>query len=142
MPIIYFLILYYRLNAIWYVIILIYSIIYHFNIANIAWINFMKNLVCCSCLFTGLCFTVCSCVDGKGQTPTYSIRFYDYDNTPLGVEIDGEIVYEQKVNEGESAISPQEPTRENYRFDHWEGVYTNVVADADALLHLILGNIQ
>ncbi len=65
------------------------------------------------------------------RVATYNVRFLNYDNQPIGVNIGGEMVTVQVIEHGHSATAPQDPTRENYRFDHWEGAYTNITADID-----------
>lgn len=93
--------------------------------------SFLWIFVCCLCLFGGLCFTACSCDDNNQDSTSHIVRFLDFDESQIGVVIDGEIVYEQIVEHGHSAVAPQDPTREGYRFDHWEGTYTNVTANTD-----------
>ncbi|MCQ2608580.1 MAG: glycosyl hydrolase family 8 [Bacteroidales bacterium] len=54
------------------------------------------------------------------ETPKYTVTFVDYDGTVLD---------EQTIEEGESAVAPEEPTREGYIFSAWEGSYENVTKD-------------
>ncbi len=71
----------------------------------------------------------CSCHDEDKAEPTtkyYSVKFLDYDNTEIGVQIDNEIVYEQKIEEGHAAVAPINPSRTGYRFDSWDKDFSSV----------------
>ena len=50
----------------------------------------------------------------------YTVNFVDYDGTILST---------QRVKEGESAVAPEDPTREGYRFTGWDKDFTNVTSD-------------
>lgn len=50
------------------------------------------------------------------------VRFIDWDDT---------VIYTQKVNDGEDAITPQNPSKEGYTFTGWRPVPTNVTKDMD-----------
>ncbi len=52
----------------------------------------------------------------------FVVRFIDYDDT---------VLYVQKVNPGEDAILPQDPTRAGYKFTGWRPAITNVTKDMD-----------
>lgn len=51
-----------------------------------------------------------------------TVRFIDYNDT---------VLYTQKVNYGENAITPQNPTREGYTFTGWRPAITNITKDMD-----------
>ncbi len=51
-----------------------------------------------------------------------TVRFIDFDDT---------VLYTQKVNAGENAITPQSPTREGYTFTGWRPAITGVTKDMD-----------
>ena len=65
------------------------------------------------------------------QTQTYVVKFIDYDDTPLGVLIDGKVVYEQQVESGHPAIAPTNPNRVGYRFSSWSKDYSSISANTD-----------
>ncbi len=50
------------------------------------------------------------------------VRFIDHDDT---------VLYVQKVTPGEDAITPQNPTREGYKFTGWRPSITNITKDVD-----------
>ncbi|MBQ2802638.1 MAG: leucine-rich repeat protein, partial [Lachnospiraceae bacterium] len=52
----------------------------------------------------------------------FTVRFIDYDDT---------VLYTQKVASGESAITPQNPTREGYVFTGWRPAITEITKDLD-----------
>lgn len=52
----------------------------------------------------------------------FIVRFIDYDDT---------ILYTQKVNAGEDAITPQDPSREGYTFTGWRPAITNITKNVD-----------
>ena len=54
------------------------------------------------------------------ETITFSVKFVDYNQTLLN---------EQTINYGESAIAPQDPTREGYEFIGWDKEFTSVLED-------------
>ena len=75
----------------------------------------------------------CGC-DSKKAEPelqTYSVKFLDYDNEPIGVLIGEDIVYEQKVEEGHSAVEPEKPNRDGYRFSYWSKDFSNITSDVE-----------
>lgn len=45
--------------------------------------------------------------------------------------VNGEVIYEEQVEEGKSATAPEAPVIEGAEFSNWEGKYTNVTADAE-----------
>lgn len=51
-----------------------------------------------------------------------TVRFIDYDDT---------VLFTQKVNYGENAITPQNPSREGYTFTGWRPAITGVTKDMD-----------
>ncbi len=54
------------------------------------------------------------------ETETFTVTFVDYDDTVLKTEV---------VDSGADATAPENPTREGYRFDGWDGTYTAVTSD-------------
>lgn len=52
----------------------------------------------------------------------FTVRFIDFDDT---------VLYVQKVNPGEDAITPEAPTRAGYKFTGWRPAITNVTKDMD-----------
>lgn len=64
-------------------------------------------------------------------TQSYSVKFVDYDRTPIGVQIGDAFVYEQFVKSGESATAPVSPSREGYVFKGWNKDYTSVTSDLE-----------
>jgi len=57
----------------------------------------------------------------ENKPSTFTVKFINWDSSILKTET---------VNPGGAATPPANPTRPNYTFDHWEGAYTNVNADA------------
>ena len=53
---------------------------------------------------------------------TYTVRFYDWDDTLLKTEL---------VNEGEDATPPEDPHRDGYTFVGWDDDYTDIQYDID-----------
>lgn len=56
----------------------------------------------------------------SSEARTYNVKFCDWD---------GSILDEQTIEYGQSAIPPQEPYREGYRFDKWNSSYNNITED-------------
>ena len=56
----------------------------------------------------------------EGTINTYTVRFFDWDGTPL---------FEQIVAEGASASAPQVSAREGYDFSGWSADFSNVTSD-------------
>lgn len=54
----------------------------------------------------------------------YTVKFYDYD---------GVILKEDLVNEGESAVAPEDPIRDEYRFIGWNISFDNVQSDLNVV---------
>ncbi|MBQ9140655.1 MAG: leucine-rich repeat protein, partial [Lachnospiraceae bacterium] len=52
----------------------------------------------------------------------FIVRFIDFDDT---------ILYTQKVNAGEDAITPKDPEREGYEFTGWRPAITNITQNTD-----------
>ncbi len=52
----------------------------------------------------------------------YLVRFIDFDDT---------VLYTQRVNPGEDAITPEAPTRAGYKFTGWRPAITNITKDLD-----------
>lgn len=86
-------------------------------------------------MFVALSFVCAACGCSKHQaepeTQTYCVKFLDYDSTPLGVLINDEVVYEQKVKKGEAAVAPVNPTRPGYEFESWDRDFSNVTRDLE-----------
>lgn len=92
------------------------------------------------CLMTFLCaiicmvFVGCDCNSEEQVAETYSVSFFDYDRSPIGVKLkedDETLVYVQSVKKGESAVAPISPTREGYEFKGWNKDFANVTSDLD-----------
>ena len=86
------------------------------------------------CSFACLTFAACKKEDSEGVSQTYSVNFYDYDGTRLGIptsETDSTVIYTQKIKQGESAIAPAVPGRDGYEFKWWSKDYTNVTSDLE-----------
>lgn len=56
----------------------------------------------------------------KSQARLYTVSFYDYDGT---------LLQSSQVPYGQAATAPGNPDRDGYRFNGWDGVYTNVSKD-------------
>ena len=54
------------------------------------------------------------------KNPVYTVTFKDYD---------GSIIAEVKVEEGKSAVKPDDPIREGYTFTGWDKKFDNVTSD-------------
>ncbi len=52
----------------------------------------------------------------------FLVKFIDFDDT---------VLYTQKVSPGESAITPEAPTRSGYKFTGWRPAITNITKDLD-----------
>lgn len=50
------------------------------------------------------------------------VKFIDHDDT---------VLYVQRVNHGEDAITPQDPTRDGYKFTGWRPAITNITKDME-----------
>ena len=55
-----------------------------------------------------------------GCKPVYTVIFYDHD---------GNIISEQMVKEGDSAIAPMMPYKEDFEFISWDKDFNNVCED-------------
>lgn len=53
----------------------------------------------------------------------YTVRFFDHDNSQLGAS--------QRVEYGQSAVAPPNPSRDGYAFTGWDKPYTNITKDTD-----------
>lgn len=58
----------------------------------------------------------------EAPTPTYSVKFYNWDGT---------ILSEQTVAEGKTATLPQNPEREGYDFIGWDNSVANIKEDVE-----------
>ena len=54
------------------------------------------------------------------ETITFTVKFVDYNK---------DVLSEQTINYNESAVEPQNPTREGYDFSGWDKAFTNVKED-------------
>lgn len=82
-------------------------------------------------VFFPLLFSACDNENNQQPTQptTYTVTFYDYDRSVIGVKLseeDDTLTYIQTVNEGESAIAPTSPFREGYEFKGWNKDYSCV----------------
>lgn len=85
------------------------------------------------CAFTCMTFMGCDDDQQEQQDITYTVRFYDYDRSPIGVKLgdDETLVYVQNVKKGGSAVAPISPTRSGYEFKGWNKDFTNVNSDLE-----------
>ena len=60
--------------------------------------------------------------DEKAESKTFTVRFYDWDDTLLKT---------QKVKKGQNATPPTDPERKGYKFIGWDNDYTNITKDMD-----------
>ena len=89
------------------------------------------------CAFS--CITIVGCKQQE-QTTTYSVSFYDYDRSPIGVKLnedDETLVYVQNVKKGESAIAPISPTRSGYEFKGWNKDFSNVNSNLEIMAEYV-----
>ena len=72
-------------------------------------------------------------VEPQPTDKTYTVKFYDYDHTVIGVRIgeSEELVYEQNVKSGESAVAPISPYRDGYRFKGWNKEFASVTTNLE-----------
>ena len=58
-------------------------------------------------------------------------EFFEIKEYTVKFIVDGEVVYEEVVEEGSDATCPSAPYKDGFEFSHWEGNYTNVSADCE-----------
>lgn len=58
----------------------------------------------------------------EAPKPTYQVKFYDWDGT---------VISTQTVTEGESAVLPENPTKEGYDFLGWDKSVANITEDTE-----------
>ncbi|MBQ8451872.1 MAG: InlB B-repeat-containing protein [Clostridia bacterium] len=97
--------------------------------------KFLFCLVAIICCFVSFGLVACgNNQDQKEPEVLYSVRFFDYDGTQLGVptsESDPTMIYTQKVKHGQSATAPVVHEREGYEFRGWSKDYTNITTNID-----------
>lgn len=58
----------------------------------------------------------------EAPKPTYTVKFYDWDGT---------VISTQAVTEGESAVLPENPTKDGYNFLGWDKSVSNIKEDTE-----------
>ncbi len=101
--------------------------------------KFLACLLIMVCSFACIFFVACDKNKEQTQT-TYSVNFYDYDGTRLGIptsEEDDTIIYTQIIKKGESATAPAVPGREGYMFTGWSKDFENVTSNLEIVAQYV-----
>lgn len=92
------------------------------------------------CAFSCITIVGCKNENQTSTSPTYTVSFYDYDRSPIGVKLnedDETLVYVQNVKKGESAIAPISPTRSGYEFKGWNKDFSNVNSNLEIMAEYV-----